>query len=139
VAEFNTVTGYRLQVTSEHLASKHTAATCNLSPPLALQLLSGGTYSAPYVAVDSHTDPTSDPSGRLLTPCTGGTYAAAAQRGLGSGVRVGHDREHIRCSNLFGADENDSLPWRNLFRGNLDTYFFDRETKPGTARRRAGN
>ena len=105
------------------------------SPP-ALQLPSGGTYSAPYVAVDSYTDPPSNPSGRLLTPCTRGAYAAPAQRGLGSGVRVGHDREHIRRSDFFGIDESNSLSWGDLFRGNFDTHLFDRETKSGTARRR---
>jgi hypothetical protein len=111
--------------------------TCKLFPPLALQLRFGGTYSAPYVAVDSNTDPPSNPSGRLLTPCTPGAYAAPAQRGLGSGVRVGHDREHIRRPDFFGIDESHSLSWRDLFRGNFDTYFFDRETKSGTARWRS--
>jgi hypothetical protein len=106
------------------------------SPP-ALQLPSGGTYSALYVAVDSYTDPPSNPSGRLLTPCTRGAYAAPAQRGLGSGVRVGHDREHIRRSDFFGIDESNSLSWGDLFRGNFDTHLFDRETKSGTTRRRS--
>jgi hypothetical protein len=89
------------------------------------------------VAVDSYTDPPSDPSGRLLTPCTRGAYAAPAQRGLGSGVRVGHDREHIRRPDFFGIDESHSLSWGDLFRGNFDTYLFDRETKSGTTRWRS--
>jgi hypothetical protein len=89
------------------------------------------------VAVDFYTDPTSDPSGRLLTPCTRGAYAAPAQRGLGRGFRIGHDREHIRRSDLFGIDESHSLSWGDLFRSNFGTHLFDRETKPGTACRRS--
>jgi hypothetical protein len=112
-------------------------ATCKLFPPPALQLPSDGTYSAPYVAVDSYTDPPSDPSGRLLTPCTRGAYAAPAQRGPGSGLRVGHDREHIRRPDFFGIDESHSLSWGNLFRRNFDTNRFDRETKSGTTRWRS--
>jgi hypothetical protein len=129
-----------LQVAGEELSTashRPQLATCNLIPPPALQLPSGGTYSAPYVAVDSYTDPPSNPSGRLLTPCTRGAYAAPAQRGLGSSFRVGHDREHIRRSDFFGINESHSLSRGDLFRGNFDTHRFDRETKSGTTRWRS--
>jgi len=111
---------------------------CKIGPDTpTLQLLPGGTYSAPYVAVDFDSDPTSHPSGRLPASSTRGAYAAAAQRGLGSGFWIRHDREYIRRSDFFGIDESHSLSWSDLFRGNFAVNFFDRETKPGTTSRRS--
>jgi len=111
---------------------------CKIGPDTpTLQLLPGGTYSAPYVAVDFDSDLTSHPSGRLPAPSTRGAYAAPAQRGLGSGFWIRHDREHIRRSDFFGIDESHSLSWSDLFRGNFAANFFDRETKPGTTGRRS--
>jgi hypothetical protein len=102
----------------------------SLTPP-SLQLLSGSTYSAPYVAVDFDPDLTSNPSGRLLAPCTRGAHAAPAQRGPWGGVRIWHDREHLRRSDFLGIDQSHSLSRSDLFRGNVAAHFFDGKAKPG--------
>ena len=116
---------------ANEIIPRHSEATARDQPTPALQPLSSSTYSAPYVAVDSYTDPTSDSSGRLLASGTRGAYAASAQRGPGSGFRVGYDRKHIRSSDFFSIDESHCLSGGDLFRRDLDTYFFDREAKHG--------
>jgi hypothetical protein len=114
----------------DQVAANFGRRPCKTGPDTpTLQLLPGGTYSAPYVAVDFDSD--------LTAPSTRGAYAAPAQRGLGSGFWIRHDREHIRRSDFFGIDESHSLSWSDLFRGNFAANFFDRETKSGTTGRRS--